>query len=235
LLTGQPLVAIDNLNGELRGDFLCQLIERPIVKVRPLGVSNLVSIESKATVFANGNNLVLVGDVVRRVVLCSLDPQMERPELREFKLDPVDTVLGDRGAYIAAALTVVRAYLAAGCPGELPALASFEDWSRLVRSAWVWLGRADPVATMEAARGEDPELEALRRVFAAWHAAVGSHPCTTGALIEIAEERDRVSSNRKHPELHTALMEVAATGGVLNARQGAELVGGSGIKVGICG
>jgi putative DNA primase/helicase len=217
LLAGQPLVSIDNLNGELRGDFLCQMIERPIVKVRPLGVSNLVSIESKATVLATGNNLVLVGDVVRRVVLCSLDPQMERPELRKFTRNPVQAVLGSRGAYIAAALTIVRAYLAAGCLGELPSLASFEDWSRLVRSALVWLGRADPVATMEAARGEDPELEALRRVFAAWHAAVGSCPSTTGRLIEIAQEVDAVNGNWKHPDLHAALMEVAATGGVLKS------------------
>jgi putative DNA primase/helicase len=111
----------------------------------------------------------------------------------------------------------VRAYLAAECPGELPSLASFEDWSRLVRSALVWLGRADPVATMETARGEDPELEALRRVFAAWHAAVGSCPNTTGRLIEIAQELDAVNGNWKHPDLHAALMEVAATGGVLKS------------------
>ena len=216
LLAGQPLVSIDNLNGELRGDFLCQMIERPIVKVRPLGVSNLVSIESKATVLATGNNLVLVGDVVRRVVLCSLDPNMERPELRKFRRNPVQVVLGNRGAYIAAPLTIVRAYLAAGCPGELLSLASFEDWSRLVRSALVWLGRADPVATMETARAEDPELEALRRVFAACHSAIGSQPTTSGGLIDLANELDGVG-NRRHPEMHAALMEVAASGGVLKS------------------
>src|SRR5262249_1851612 len=79
MLRGQAMISIDNLNGELRGDFLCQMIERPIVRVRPLGVSNLVQIESKATLFATGNNIVLVGDVVRRVLLCSLDPELERP------------------------------------------------------------------------------------------------------------------------------------------------------------
>jgi putative DNA primase/helicase len=218
LLTGQPLVAIDNLNGELRGDFLCQLIERPLVNVRPLGSSDMISIENRATVLATGNNLVLVGDVVRRVVLCSLDPRMERPELRKYKGEPVQAVLSDRGTYIAAALIVVRAYLAAGCPGELSALASFEDWSRLVRSALVWLGHADPVDTMEAARGEDPVLESLRKVFESWHAAVGPSQISAGGLIELADKRDQRGS-RLHPELYTSLMEVAATGGALNAKK----------------
>ena len=37
LLTGQPIASIDNLNGELDGDFLCQIIERPRVQVRIRG------------------------------------------------------------------------------------------------------------------------------------------------------------------------------------------------------
>src|SRR5262249_42524743 len=156
-----------------------------------------------------GNNIVLVGDVVRRVLLCSLDPELERPELRRFKSNPVQTVLADRGKYIAAALTVVRAYLVAGCPNELPSLASFEDWSRLVRSARVWLGHADPVQTMETAREEDPELDALRRVYQAWHAALGAQPITTGALVELALDKDYQGIKLTNPELHDALMEVS--------------------------
>ncbi len=32
LMTAQPIVSIDNLNGDLGGDFVCQAIERPVVK-----------------------------------------------------------------------------------------------------------------------------------------------------------------------------------------------------------
>jgi hypothetical protein len=56
--------------------------------------------------------------MTRRVVLCTLDAKKERPELRNFKRDPVAEVLADRGAYVAAVLTVVRAYIAAGDRGE---------------------------------------------------------------------------------------------------------------------
>jgi putative DNA primase/helicase len=214
LLKGQPLISIDNLNGELRGDALCQMIERPIVEVRVLGLSKLVRIESKATLFATGNNIVLAGDIVRRVLLCTLDANLERPELRQFKSRPFETVMANRGTYIAAALTVVRAYLAAGCPGALPALASFEDWSRLVRSALVWLGRADPVATMEAARAEDPELDSLRRVVAALLGAVGTDkPHTAGQLKELAEHVTIGDFKPTHPTLRDAFMSVAGAAG----------------------
>jgi phage gp37-like protein len=125
LLTGQPLISIDNVNGELRGDALCQMIERPVVEVRILGRSERVRIEARGTsIFSTGNNMVLVGDLCRRTLTATLDPQLERPELREFTGNPVADVLADRGAYVAAALTVCRAYMAAGRPNRAKRLAS---------------------------------------------------------------------------------------------------------------
>lgn len=114
------------MNGDLGGDALCQIIERPVVEIRILGKSELVRIESRSTVFATSNNLGVVSDMTRRVLRCRLDPKRERPELRRFRWRPVAAVLADRGRYVAAALTVVRAYVAAGMPGRAPRLASFE-------------------------------------------------------------------------------------------------------------
>lgn len=208
LIAGQPIVSIDNVNGQLGGDALCQMIERPLLQLRVLGASKIVRIENNATWFATGNNIQLVGDMTRRVLLCSLDPAVERPELREFNARPFDLVLADRGKYVAAALTIARAYIVAGCPGELPALASFEDWSRIVRSALVWLGQADPVETMEAARAEDPVLTSLREVFRSWHEAVGPASHTTGK-IKTAAERTGLGGNRLHAELYQALCAIA--------------------------
>ena len=74
----------------------------------------------------------------------------------------------ERGKYIAACLTICRAYIVAGRPGVLPRLASFEAWSDTVRSALVWLGKADPLDTMEDVRADDPERELLGNVLRAW-------------------------------------------------------------------
>jgi putative DNA primase/helicase len=50
LLQGYPIISVDNLNGELGGDSLCQYVERRVVSIRPLGVSKQIKIESKATI-----------------------------------------------------------------------------------------------------------------------------------------------------------------------------------------
>ena len=68
-MTGQPIISIDNLNGDLGGDFICQAIERPVIKPRILGRSETRRIENTVTMFGNGNNFRLVGDIVRRVIL----------------------------------------------------------------------------------------------------------------------------------------------------------------------
>jgi putative DNA primase/helicase len=196
------------VNGQLGGDALCQMIERPVVSLRPLGVSKLVKIESHATMFATGNNIQLVGDMTRRVILCSLDPNMERPELRISGSNPFDTVLASRGKYVAAALTVVRAYIAADCPDELPPLASFEVWSRIVRSALAWLGRADPVDTMDKARSDDPVISSLTTVLGIWHDVMGSTARTAGAVKEQAELKNPFG-NPVNGEFYQALVEIA--------------------------
>ena len=67
-----------------------------MVRTRILGKSETPEMLSNAFVSATGNNLVLVGDMTRRALLCRLDPQFERPELRKFDRDVIDIVKEDR-------------------------------------------------------------------------------------------------------------------------------------------
>ena len=181
-------------------------------------------IEARCTVFATGNNLRLVGDMTRRVVLCTLDARQERPELRQFKRDPVAEVLADRGRYVAAALTVVRSYLVAGRPSPAPRLASFEGWSDTVRSALIWLGRPDPVATMETARKDDPNLQAMEAIFAVLKEAIGigfEKANTVAQIVALADERAPGINGYKllYSGLKEALLNVANDRGTIDARE----------------
>jgi hypothetical protein len=190
IVAGRSLISVDNLNGELGGDMLCQLVERQIVSIRILGETRLVDVECKATVFANGNNLTPRADVVRRTIICGLDANMENPELRTFTSNPLDLIMADRGRYIAAALTIVRAFIAAGRPITPPPLASYDEWSMLVRAPLMWLGREDPVKTQESARKNDPDA----LVFAAIMAELGNLlgpgvEKTVGEIKAAADER----------------------------------------------
>ena len=53
-----------------------------------------------------------------------------------------------------------------------------------MRSALIWLGRADPCDTMEVARTEDPERAALAELLTAWADKAGE---TTGSQKRFAD------------------------------------------------
>lgn len=164
---------MDNLNGELGGEFVCQAIERLLIRVRPLGRSESIEIENRATLFATGIGLTVRADATRRVLVGNLDLEKERPEQHRFAGDPMKAVMADRGRYVAGCLTIVRAYLAAGSPGRLPPPASFGEWSNLVRSALVWLGCADPWRATDATMADDPETAELRELLTLWRETFG--------------------------------------------------------------
>ena len=213
LLQGDAIVSLDNVNGELGGDMLCQMTERTIVRPRILGRSEAPEIECRAMVFATGNNLTMVGDMTRRTVLCALDAGVERPETRAFPFKPVERVLADRGLYVAAALTILRAYRTAGSPGRCPEIGSYGVWSDTVRSALVWLDEADPVASMEILREEDPEALALRSLVAHWHDhLILGAPYTAAQVIALASETDQFSGLLRPDFLEMLLRQAGEVG-----------------------
>jgi hypothetical protein len=191
LRDASPVVSLDNVTSDLGGDLLCQITERPVVRVRILGKSNAPEFECRSTLFATGNNLVLVGDMTRRTLLCTLDAVLEQPEKRKFDFDPIERVLLARGTYVAAILTIVRAYFAAGTPRVCSPLGSYDEWSTWVRSPLVWLGLPDPVESMETARAEDPGLADIRELFAHWREELGlGSVYTASQIIKHVSDRD---------------------------------------------
>jgi putative DNA primase/helicase len=157
-------------------------------KPRILGKSEMKERRNNWIVYATGNNLKLRDDVTRRSLLARMDARVEQPELRTFAGNPLEKVLRGRGLYIWATLTVVRAYLVAGMPGRLPGIGdTFAEWSDLVRSALVWLGRADPVETMKAIRANDPAYLARRAMFHAIKNAYGERRAAAGQMVADAK------------------------------------------------
>jgi len=204
-LEGRPIIALDNCRDVLEGDFLCQIVERPILSLRALGKSDMHRIPNTFTFFANGNNVAIADDMIRRTIRCALDANCESPEKRTFTSNPIAEIKTNRGKYLAAGLTIARAYIAAGRPNPSPALPSFKGWSSIVCDPLIWLGLPDPVATMETLRTEDPRASERIGVFSAWKAqgviGIGKdRSVTTKALIETAG---------KHTELRDALLVVA--------------------------
>jgi hypothetical protein len=189
VLSGIPMISLDNCTQDLGGEFLCQIAERPVVKVRILGRSETPDCEVHTAVYATGNNVAFTGDMVRRGLVCNLESLDERPELREFKRDALKTAAANRAAYVAAGLTVMRAYLAAGAPRVCGPFGSYAEWSTMVRSPLIWLGEPDPVASVDTTQAEDPELADIRELFEWWRDELRlDEDYLSARLVEIANE-----------------------------------------------
>jgi putative DNA primase/helicase len=213
-LSGFPIIPIDNCRDILQGDFLCQVTERPLLLLRRLGSSDQIRVANTFTVFANGNNVSVADDLVRRAISCVLDANMENPEKRTFSGNPLAMIQRNRGNYIAACLTIGRAYIAAGKPNPLTPLPSYERWSDLVRSALVWLGYTDPVETMESARGADPVRQDRARIFGAWRDELTVDERYLAAdVADLAIARFDYDGSFVRPALRTALLDIAVEKG----------------------
>jgi hypothetical protein len=218
LLAGHALLSIDNVSRALGGDFLCQVLDQPLVKIRILGQSTGPLVEPRMALFATGNNLTLIGDIVRRAIVAHLDAACEEPWQRQFGDDPLARVLADRGKYIAAALTLCRAFLVSG-ERPLPPLASFTAWSNIVRSAIVAFGGGDPMKTMATAIADDPDREGLAAVLSTWSRAIGEDAVTTAEVIARANKRTPYGEY-VDKDLRDALVAVAASkGGDINPQK----------------
>jgi putative DNA primase/helicase len=164
-LAGDQIISIDNVTHILRSDQLCQMLTQDEVQVRVLGASKNVRIPSTALICATGNNLSIHGDLNRRAIRIRLDAKCERPDERRFDRDPTSLALRKRAEIVAAALTIVRAYLSAGAPSQGSPMGSFEDWSDTVRSALIWLGMGDCRGDIDAMRSDDPEKTELAEII----------------------------------------------------------------------
>lgn len=214
LMAGDACILLDNIERPLKGDLLCQVTTQQFVRLRPLGGSGMMSIPTHALMVATGNNLSIVGDLKRRVVLIRMDAKQERPEQRRFTRDHLEYVFEKRGELIHAALTISLAYLTAGSPtiDDLHPLGGFELWDKMVRRPLVWLGMADPLKAAEGLRQQDPDLEAMRLLFESWRAAFPNGEATAAEVVAASLTTLGFGETlmRTNPDLYDAMQMVCA-------------------------
>jgi hypothetical protein len=175
LLRGDLTICIDNVTDDIGSDFLCSALTQEWVDVRPLGTSRTAKAPTRCMFITTGNGLTYAGDLNRRTLTCSIDPKCEDPSARQFAFDPVERAREGRVRYVVAALTVLRAYQAAGRPAQKgKVMGGYGEWCRTVRDALLWLGEADPVSTCHPVSADDPTRERFAAVVSAWSAAIGT-------------------------------------------------------------
>ena len=160
----QPILFLNNLTSDLESPMLAQMLTERKADVRPFGKNTeTVPVDcGSMTVLANGNNVKVVGELVRRCVSCRLDTKMELPEQKTYRNNPLAMILNDRGKYLTAVFTIVNAFRKSKARPQIIRLNDFEQWSRFVQAPLVWLGEADPLQSQDDLRARDPSRNAVR-------------------------------------------------------------------------
>ena len=183
---------------------------------RILGVSKMVTVSTRTLFLSRGNNVGPVADMTRRTITLRLDPGCETPAPRTFKRpDLLREVLAERGKFISAALTVIRAWVVAGCPATAcKPIASYNRWSDWCRQPLLWLGMPAPANSIFEGMDEDPECDSLMRLLHAWHRAFHTQPTMVRDVVQRAQ-----SLGIQVGELREILCDIAGDRDGINRRR----------------
>jgi hypothetical protein len=227
LRDGRRVLLWDNVREPLGSASLDAFLTASSFTDRVLGASQTASLPNRALFLATGNNLRLVGDTCRRLLLARLDARVEKPYSREFDFCPLQQVLDQRLALVVAALTLARAWITAGRPRHgRGSTGSFEAWDTLVRQVVCWIATwderfADPLQATERAYEQDPDSAKLGALLEALNGVVGDAPFTTASLINrVALLCGGIGPLVPSPlqALHDALMDIAGVRDSINPR-----------------
>jgi hypothetical protein len=145
-----------------------------------------------------------------------LETSEERPEERkDFKItkdcpcnckgDLLAHVKRARGALVAAGLTILRAFVEAGCPDQDLTPMYYPAWCGLVRNAVKWAIGTDPCEGRTALIADDEETSQHRAIVDGWEKLCASFGQKEKKGLTAAEA---VAAIEKHGDQHPAIRDV---------------------------
>jgi hypothetical protein len=165
LLNQPPSLVIGNIDSKFGGSIIESLLTKAQYPGRVLGLSKMVYPSTKTLLMANGNNLTISKDMVRRSIMTRLDCGVEKPQNIEYEVkDIIGYTKLHRSQLFVYALTILQAFLLSGeVDTPRSKLNGFEDWDKLVRGALLWVGESDPVQSQIALDEDDEDAVLLSR------------------------------------------------------------------------
>jgi hypothetical protein len=191
-LLGQPqAVLFDNVRGYVDSAALNLILTAGWLDDRVLGVSKNARVPVRCAWLMTSNNATLGDDTARRVIPIRLEPQTDRPELRnDFRHRRLDRwLMAHRPALFWALAVLVRHWLAKGRPmPSVQPLGSFESWTVVIGGileAGEYTGFLANRETLLAA--SDPDSVRWKAFVEAWFATHGDALVSIGDLLPLAE------------------------------------------------
>lgn len=171
LLANDRAILFDNIIETFDSPTLATFLTNEEYSDRVLNQSKNMTFNNKLLVLITGNNIEFAGDMLRRVLKCRLDTQMQDPTSRQFSQNPLEYIKKNRYNLVIAGLTIIKAYFESKYfldhhyknRGQL---ASFESWDRLVRHPILWLSDTidnnkfqDPINSIKQSMKSDPNTQ----------------------------------------------------------------------------
>jgi hypothetical protein len=189
LLAGAPWILIDNATS-LASAPLAAVLTATQWRGRRLGSSEMVDVPNDATWVATGNNVELSDEIARRTIPIQLDPGVKRPEQRTRFAHPelLKWVSENRATLVSACLSLVRAWLDAGCQEGKTTLGSYESWARILGGVLGVSGVSGFLGGRERLYSEaDREIADWRALCEAWWETYADYPVTAKDVFDLAK------------------------------------------------
>jgi hypothetical protein len=152
-------------------------------------------VQNRSFIMLTGNNPIITGDMARRTLQIHVLPGSANPESDRYSFDPVKVAQRNRTVFLRAAYIAMRAFRLAGMPRQrLPAVGSFDEWSRKVRDLVHWLTDYDVSDAFRRNKAEDPKRQGDGALLAALHGHFGTNPFKSADPIGIHR---RVTDHRR--------------------------------------
>lgn len=190
LMTSPAVIEFDDMDTDwIPHGTIKRMLTADQITDRILGLSKTATVSTRTLFLGSGNNVGPVRDLRRRVLTIHVDPRTATPATMTYEGNPVEKVRLQRGVYVAAVLTIVQAWRAAGSPrAEVDSIVTFGgDWSDYCRHPLIWLGLADPATALLEQVRHDPDADTLGVVMVEWYAAFGSAPTTVRKAVHAAK------------------------------------------------
>ncbi len=189
LLKNPAVIEFDDMTSDwIPHGVINRMLTAEYITDRVLGVSKTATVSTRTMFLSSGNNVGPVRDLLRRVVTINIDPQCATPATIAYKGNPVDAVRQNRGAYVAAVLTIILASRQAGSPRtDVNNIATYGGaWADYCRHPLIWLGLPDPATSLLEQVKHDPDSDALGALLTEWYKVFCSKPTTVRRVIEAA-------------------------------------------------
>jgi hypothetical protein len=189
LLTSPAVIEFDDMDTDwIPHGTIKRMLTAEHITDRVLGVSKTATVSTRTLFLGSGNNVGPIRDLLRRVLTIHIDPRCATPATMTYKGFPVDKVRQNRGAYVAAVLTIIQAWRKAGMPrADADSIVTFSGaWSDYCRYPLMWLGHPDPATALLEQVRHDPDGDTLNGLMTEWHAAFGTSPTTVRKAVDAA-------------------------------------------------